>query len=167
MDLVKQLKDDGITKGLCRLWQGKLKPGTNIGTLCSMFVAGIDFCISENYPTLEFLRENLKGKCEEFGIFIDDQVSITNLSDSVLNGSCSANLVYSDYTVSRLYIRHNSKAIIDICDHAIVTVDAFDNSSLEITASEGTKVLINLYGNAIVKTNSEGIKIRRLYKSYY
>jgi len=62
MELIEQLKTDGINKGLCRLWQRKLHNGLSTEELVKLYIKGIDFCISENYPTLDFLRENFKGK---------------------------------------------------------------------------------------------------------
>ena len=33
MELADQLKQDGVAKGLCRLWRGKLKAGMSIETV--------------------------------------------------------------------------------------------------------------------------------------
>ena len=57
MELVQQLKEDGKAKGLCRMWQMKLKTGLDYEQLIQLYIRGIDFCISENYPTLDFIRE--------------------------------------------------------------------------------------------------------------
>ncbi|MGV8135923.1 MAG: hypothetical protein AB2L20_11970 [Mangrovibacterium sp.] len=117
--------------------------------MARMFVKGIDFCISENYPTLEFLRQNFMGLLIEHNIFIDDKDIVrVNVPDVVLNGDCIANLFYSGYTVSRLYIRHDSKATILTDGHSILTIDAFDNATVNIDILESSKVIINLYGNA-------------------
>lgn len=167
MNIIKQLKEDGIAKGLCRPWQGKLMQGVDTETLCKMFISGIDFCITESYPTLDFLRDNFKGLSEPYGIFIDDEFETTDIPDVVLNGSCRSDLNYTGYSVSRIYARHQSKAVVNILDHAIVTIDAFDNSLLEITATGDSKVLVNLYGNAEAKCQGSKVKIRRMNKSYY
>ena len=75
MELVQQLKEDGKAKGLCRMWQMKLKTGLDYEQLIQLYIRGIDFCISENYPTLDFIREHFKGKCEVYGVFVDDEVT--------------------------------------------------------------------------------------------
>ena len=93
MELVQQLKEDGKAKGLCRMWQMKLRTGLDYEQLIQLYIKGIDFCISENYPTLDFIREHFKGKCEVYGVFVDDEVTDkVNLPDVVLNGDCKAML---------------------------------------------------------------------------
>ncbi len=106
MELVQQLKEDGKAKGLCRMWQMKLRTGLDYEQLIQLYIKGIDFCISENYPTLDFIREHFKGKCEVYGVFVDDEVTDkVNLPDVVLNGDCKAMLEYDGYSVSRVYAR--------------------------------------------------------------
>ena len=81
MELVQQLKEDGKAKGLCRMWQMKLRTGLDYEQLIQLYIKGIDFCISENYPTLDFIREHFKGKCEVYGVFVDDEVLFLSLID--------------------------------------------------------------------------------------
>lgn len=148
MELIEQLKTDGINKGLCRLWQRKLHNGLSTEELVKLYIKGIDFCISENYPTLDFLRENFKGKSEPFGVFIDDELPpMKNEPDVVLNGACKAMLEYDGYSVSRLYVRHDSEAAVIVSDNAIVTIDLFDNAKIHISViGTEARVNINAYG---------------------
>lgn len=169
MELVHQIKQDGIAKGLCRLWQMKLKPGLGVDSLAELYIRGIDFCIKNDYPTLDFLRTNFKGKCEDYGVYVDDEVVEKNRKDVVLNGSCKAMLEYDGFAVSNIYIRHNSKASVNVGDHAIVTIDIFDNSYLAIAvAGKYAKVLVNVYGKATVEiAGGINIKIRYVGKDTY
>lgn len=169
MEIIQQLKKDGITKGLCRMWQWKLKPELNMDNLVQLYVKGIDFCISEDFPTLEFIRENFKGKCEEFGVYVDDEIpELVDSPDTVLNGNCRAMLKYSGYTVARVFARHNSEAAVNVANNAIVTIDAFDDTNLVIaTAGSDAQVFVNLYGNAQAQCIGEGITVRKYNKLYY
>lgn len=169
MELIEQLKTDGINKGLCRLWQRKLHNGLSTEELVKLYIKGIDFCISENYPTLDFLRENFKGKSEPFGVFIDDELPpMKNEPDVVLNGACKAMLEYDGYSVSRVYARHDSHSAVNVSDNAIVTIDAFDNSYLYVAvAGTDAKVLVNLYGNAKADIEGVGIEVRQMNKNTY
>lgn len=168
MELTQQLKKDGIAKGLCRMWQMKLVGELDMKRLIELYIKGIDFCISEDYPTLEFLRERVKGKCEPYGVFVDDETELVNPKDVVLNGVSKAMLEYDGYTVANLYIRHTSVAALVVSDHAIVTVDAFDTSHVVVAvAGDSAKVSVNLYGDSTVETYGNGITINRKNKKTY
>ena len=163
MELIQQLKQDGIDKGLCRLWQGKLRAGLSTEELAKLYIKGIDFCISEDYPTLDFLREHFKGKCEPFGVYVDDEIPPTaNKPDMVLNGACKAMLEYDGFDVSRLYVRHDSEVAVIVSDNAIVTIDLFDNATLHLSViGNDANVSINAYGG---NTTTEYIGLSSLAK---
>nr|UWG79371.1 MAG: hypothetical protein [Bacteriophage sp.]DAP58062.1 MAG TPA: hypothetical protein [Caudoviricetes sp.] len=168
MELVQQLKKDGIDKGLCRLWQMKLKQGLTYKDLIGLYIRGIDFCIKGDYPTLDFIREHFKGKCEPYGVFVDDDLEQSNLPNIVLNGKCRAFLDYDGYSVSNIYARDSTKCSVNISDYAIVTIDAFDNAELFVaTSGDDAKVLINVYGNAKIECLGNGIKVNYKNKKTY
>ena len=82
MELNDQLKKDGKAKGLCRDYQRKIGASRSIEDLVKLFIKGIDFCVINNYPTLDFMREHFKGKSEPFGGFVDDDVpELKNMPD--------------------------------------------------------------------------------------
>lgn len=169
MDVVSKLKQDGISKGLCKDWQGKLRSNSSVKHLAKLFIRGIDFCISENYPTLEFMVENFKGKCEPYGIYINDKnVFLINKEDVVLNGDCDAELVYDGFSVSKIYVRHNSKVTVHAQQHSLVTIDVFDDSYTKIiTDNDKASVLVYVYGNAIVESIGNGVKVIHKNKKTY
>lgn len=149
MELVEQLKKDGTDKGLCRIWQMKLRKGLGTEALVALYIKGIDFCISEDFPTLDFLRTHFKGVCEPFGVFIDeDMPTLANKADLVLNGACRGMLEYGEYSVSRLYVRHTSEIAVNVSDHAILTIDLFDNSKLHLSVvGDDASIILNVYGS--------------------
>lgn len=151
MELIEQLKADGISKGLCLQWQGKLRKGLKLEQLVELYIKGINFCIKNEYPTLDFLRQHFKGKCEPYGVYIDDEVTDSlNESNIVLNGACKAILDYDDYIVARAYIRHNSEAGVDVDGNALVTIDVFDNAILHLSViGKASKVILNVYGKNV------------------
>lgn len=168
MELKKQLKQDGIAKGLCSQYQGLLDRCDTVEKKVRLFIRGIDFCIKNDYPTLEFIRK-FKGQIEPYGVYVDDEITgLRNIPDVVLNGECKVMLEYDEYSVSRLYIRHNSQAVINVSDHAIVTIDAFDSSHLVIAVAGGkAQVLVNKYGDAQVECIGSGIKVNNKNKKTY
>lgn len=169
MELKKQLKQDGIAKGLCSQYQGLIDRSQSIEALVRLFIRGIDFCIKHDYPTLEFMRKNFKGKSEPFGAYVDDEIrGLRNVPDVVLNGDCKAFLEYGEYSVSRLFVRHGSLARIFVSGHAVLTIDAFDHSHLVVAVAGGNAmVMVNKYGDSQVECIGSGITIRNTNKKTY
>lgn len=169
MELAKQLKTDGIAKGLCQQYQGLIERCENTGQLVGLFFRGIDFCIKKDYPTLDFIRENFKGKCEAYGVFVDAEIQdLKNAENVALNGDCKAMLEYDGYSVSNLFVRHNSQVSVNVSGRAVLDIDAFDNSNLVVAVAGNTaRVRVTLYGNAHVQCMGSGIKvIKKNQKTY-
>lgn len=140
----------------------------SVEELAALYIKGIDFCISEDYPTLDFLRDNFKGSCEPFGVFVDDEVEKRNAPDAVLNGDCKVFLEYDGFAVSRIFARHNTQGSVNVSDNAYVTIDAFDNTNLVIAvAGSDAQVIVNLYGNAQVEIIGSGVEIKKHNKTTY
>lgn len=169
MDRAEQLRAAGAEKGLCELWQGKLRAGLNVQRLSALFIRGIDFCIDNDYPTLDWFRKEIGCQGEPYGVYVDGHPR-GNLGqrDVVLNGDCKAQLQYDGFSASRLYARHNSQARVNVAGNAHLTVDAFDNTHLFIAvAGSKAKVYVFLHGGATCTSRGEGIKIIQTNKQTY
>ncbi len=169
MELIKQLQKDGIEKGLCKAYQALLERCGTVEKMAQLYIKGIDFCIKNDYPTLDFIRENFRGKCEQYGIYVDDVVSdLRNVPDLVFNGKCNAKLRYDGYSVSRIFARHNSRVYVYALENAYLTIDVFDNCHLTIAvAGSSAQVMVNKYGDAKVDCLGSGIRINSINKKTY
>ncbi len=168
MELKEQLNADGKAKGLCRDYQRRIKASGSIGDLVWLFIRGIDFCVKNDYPTLEFMREHFKGKSEPYGGYVDDDIDVRNKPELVLNGHCRAFLEYDEYSVARIVARHTSECAINVSEHAIVTIDAFDNVNLTVAvAGTDAQVYVNKYGDSKVECIGQGIIVTNHNKNIY
>lgn len=169
MELNDQLRRDGRAKGLCREYQRKIDKSLTVEELVKLFIGGIDFCVKNNYPTLEFMREHFKGISEPYGGFVDDDIpELRNMPDVVLNGHCRAFLEYDGYTVARVVARHTSEGAINVSERSVVTIDAFDNVKLNVAVSgNDAKVYVNKYGDAQVECIGQGIIVNNHIKNFY
>ena len=167
MELVEQLRKDGIAKGLCQPWQMKLRDGSSMQRLIRLYIRGIDFCIKNDYPTLEFIRQNFKGKCEPYGVYVDDDVHLVNNERLVVQGDCKGELSYTDFSASSLYIRHNSDITVNVSGHAVLAIDMFDNSHINlVVAGTRAKVFVSIYGDARIDAKGK-VKIFYKHKKNY
>lgn len=169
MEPISQLRTDGVGKGLCRLYQAKLREGLTVKELADLYIEGIDFCISNDYPTLDFLREHYKGRCEEYGVYVDEPTGqLLNPKTVVANGGCKLIAEYTGFTVARVFARHTTEGAVNVTDFAHVTIDLFDNANLVVAvAGSDAQVFVNVYGNAKVTTMGQGITVTYKNKNTY
>jgi molybdopterin converting factor small subunit len=168
MEPIEQMRNDGAGKGLCRLYQLRLRDGLSVKDLSDLYKGGMKFCIDNDFPTLDFLREHYRGKCEEYGVYIDDAVAeeLHNPDTVVMNGESVAFFRYNEYTVSQLYVRHTSKAAVVVGGNAIVTISLFDDAELVISkATEAASVHVKVYGRATVRVLGRPIEIEYKHKN--
>ena len=145
---------------ICDEWFVRLQQTKSIEELVKMYVKGIDFCFSNNYPSNDYIRKNFKGKMEAFGVYLDDILAIDNQRKLVLLGECIASLTYTDFNVCQLYIKNNSVANIVAKDNSILYIDIFYNSKINIVCNDNSKVIINNFGGEINIEKSETAKVK-------
>lgn len=151
----------------------KMRNDLTTDELLDLYKENIDFCLDENFPPKEYLTEKaglatLSGS----GIFIDTaiELKINKEHFGVILGKSFAFAMYEKYSVSQLFIKHESFANIEVKDNAFLIIDCFDNAKLDVEASGFAKVLVNVYGDATVSINeidAGAIKVVRKGKRKY
>lgn len=162
-DINKILVKEGLSKDLCKPWALRMEKAS-IDELLQMYVEGVDFCLDNNFPPNEFLKENAGKKLMDYGIMIDEIIKTPNPKWMVMLGRSRCKTDIDSFTVSEIFLKHQSTANLNIKDNAIVTIDCFDDSILVVTSNDSSKVLINVYGNAKVKTFANGGEIKIVKK---
>lgn len=157
--LRNDLKGNAISKGLCTPWQRKFNHVTGKEELVMMYLAGIDFCIINNYPTPEYIEANFKGMCEKFGVYVNEEAVLHNVRKLVFVGDCSASLSYNSYEVAQIYVKDDSVVHLKADDHAIVMVDCFDNLRVIAEAVNGARIIVNKYLGAEVEFIEGDVKV--------
>ncbi len=163
MKIAKELAKEARRLGVCQEWHDKLQNLNSKRAMVEMYVRGIDFCLSNNYPSNDYIRANFKGVMEEFGVFLDDNISVTNISNCVLLGNTTANIMANEYAVSRIFAKNNSTLDIKAMGNAFVLIDVFDYCNVHVTSSDNAKVCIYKYGDScnvdITQLDKSAIKI--------
>ena len=150
--IVQALTKEADQNGICDEWKIDLSRIRTVDGLCKMYLDGIDFCLSNEYPSVEFLRENFAGMTEKHGIFVDKKCKVEGYKKIVLLGDSDANIAVSGYQVVQVFVKHQSKLSLKATDNTFAIVDMFDNSQLDIELSGNSKVCIMHYGGVITRT---------------
>lgn len=164
-ELAKQAK----VKGICEEWHKQLKDLTDKHDMVDMYIRGIDFCLSNEFPGNEYIRKNFKGIMEEQGVFLDDNITLVNFRRCVALGTTKGSIKTTLYKVCEVFAKHESRLNVIAEDNAFVEIDMFDNSVVSVVSSGKAKVYINHYGGNIT-INEQGestIKIVEKNKKTY
>jgi hypothetical protein len=159
MKLNIELAAEAKAKGICVEWYENLRRTEDKHALIKMFLAGIDFCISENFPSPR-LFHFFDGIRQQYGIFRDEQVKAENSKYVVATGKCTGTATYTGYYVGQVFAQHETKLLVKATGDSFVMIDMFDNADIEIVVKDNAKVCVNKYGgNVVSETGNEAIKV--------
>ena len=171
MKLNNELAHEAKKKGICEDWFKDLLNTEDKGKLIQMYLKGIDFCLSNEYPSLSFIRENFVGAMEPYGVFLDEEIKAENSRHVVALGNCFGTAVYTGFEAGQVFAKHNAKLTVTAKDSSFVMIDVFDNSEVEVIASDNAKICVNHYGGWVISQSSEHgnslIKIIRKHSKTY
>lgn len=160
-ELAKQAKKYGI----CEDWYLELKNEKEIDKMLEMYVKGIDFCLSNDYPSNEFIRKKFVGKMEKHGIHLDEKLAIESKPTVIALGKCMGDIVTLNYDVCQVFIKNDSELIIMAHGNSFVMVDIFDNAKVQIFTYDDSKVCVNRYGGEIIQSKNENSVIKIIEKN--
>lgn len=138
--------------------------------LVQIYIEGIDFCLSNEFPSNEYIKKHFVGVMENHGVYLDNFINLVNPAQVVVLGETEGDIRVNGYAVSRIFIKHQSNLKINAGDHAFVMIDIFDDANMEIKASGDARVCINRYGGTILQhreKDSATIKIIEKHKKTY
>lgn len=169
MKLSKELARQAKAKGICTPWHNELLNLQNKEAMVEMYLKGIDFCLANDYPQNDFIREHFKGVMEKQGVFLDDDIKVENMPKCVCLGKTCGRIEVKGYEVCEIFVKHNSKLNVVAKDNAFVMIDIYDDAVISVYASNRAKVCVNHHGGSINRyaTNDAVIKIRVKHKKTY
>lgn len=169
-DINHYIEKKARESGICEPWAEKILQAQSVDDLLELYLSGIDFCLSNNFPSNKDLLRLGGEKLKEFGIFIDSNISSANTPHTVLLGASKAQLTADRYSVYQIFLKNTSQAEIVVKDHAFVVIDCFDFTHLNISSFGKSKALVNVYGQAQVhhfSVDDSYIKVVHKHKRTY
>lgn len=149
MIVAKELAKQAKAKGICKEWHEELRGLTDKRAMVDMYIRGIDFCLSNDYPSNGYIRAHFKGVMEEKGVFLDDKISLVNFRYCVALGATQGEVKVTEYKVCEVFAKHQVSLHIIAEDNAFVEIDMFDDAVVSVVSSGKAKVHINRYGGTL------------------
>ncbi len=148
MDISDELKSKAVTLGLCTEWtEGWGRPDKD--ELCIKYIKGIDFAIENDYPSLEYMKDNFDGIMQKHGIHVSEELHLQNPSMVIANGNCFGSIYFDSYMVGRMYVRHDSNLSVVASGNAKVFISMYDQSKVNVICSENAKVYVYQHGGYV------------------
>jgi hypothetical protein len=163
MKLNKELAKEAKEKGICEEWYKILRRTEDKHALIKMFLNGIDFCISKDFPSPR-LFQSVDGIRQQYGIFINEFVQTENSKYVVALRRCTGSANYNGFSVGQIFVKHESKLSIKATDNVFIMIDIFDDSEIEVNASGNSKICINQYGGHIETVTDLNAVVKVIHK---
>ncbi len=170
--MTKTLAKNAKKKGICTEWHGRILNSHTKDALIGLYLDGIDFCLANDYPAIDFIEANFsRQKLEANGIYVNGEIKAENVAKTVCLGKTHGNIKVDAYNTAEIFVKHDSEICILARGNAFVMVDVFDDANVMVSAADNAKVCVNRYGNAVVHPVEDGpgckIKIITKHKKTY
>lgn len=154
-ELKKALAKEAKAAGICKEWHKYILEANSKERLLTLFYAGLDFVISNDYPSKR-LRDEFSGTRQAYGIFDDGEVFSRRNPRNILAYSGAVGAVsYDGYTVGQLWARAGSKITVRASANAYVSIDMVEGASVKIETSGKARVSVFLHGGTLEHREQE------------
>jgi len=144
---MKTIKQKAVEAGLCKPYESEWQDDSN---LVERYVKGITFCMEKNFITLEDMKP-FKKELEENNVWCEQRVDHLLTADTYVYNECSGSLEIIDYCVSRAYIGLGSVLKITAKNNAILYIDAYHDSNIQIIVEDNAKISVSQYNNSSIQ----------------
>ena len=149
MDKYKHLKEDGIAHGMCQKMQDEwVEP--NLAQLCRMLFRGMDFCIEQDWPSVEQMKSVAPAEeAARYGVYYEDGVASGQVNICAL-GDAAVHVYVPAFGTCDIYARHNSKVYVHLAEHAFCYVSVLDNANVFVEEkARASRISASFFGGTI------------------
>jgi len=150
MKLAKELAKQAAKLGACPEGYSGLKNLSDKKGLIEMYLSNLEFCLSHDFPDNAFIRKHFSGLMEDYGIFLDDAIALSNPSKCIALGQTTGSIILDGYAAAEIFVKHTARLNIVAKDKAFAMIDVFDQAEVVCEVYGAAKVVINKYGAATV-----------------
>lgn len=125
------LREMARKAGLCDKWYEEWRDDDSIDMCLYRYVKGFDFAVGNDYPPLDFIRDNFrKEDLHRHNIYLDEEVEIKGAKSGyyVFLGNCTGSIETHGFNVVSCYLRHDSRVDVSSLGSARVFVTYYDRS---------------------------------------
>lgn len=164
-ELSKTLLNKAKVCGLCEEWTNAWGKPDKQG-LINKWMQGIDFAIKNNYPSLDFIKQNFeKELLHKNNIYVDEDVHCRSIKHkSVLCGKCNGLMMFDGFDCCNIFVRHDSFVTIDCRQMSKVFISVYDNAKVKVLQYDTASVYVYLHGDSCTAECKGDVNLRKSSK---
>lgn len=144
---METFKTKALSIGLCEPYSNEWLFDTS---LVERYVKGISWCMPRMYPSLKDMEDYDKELLEN-DVYNSKVVDLILTGDTYILNNSHGIVEIVDWNVSRIYVGLDSVVKIKAGGNSILYVDSYDNSNIQIEASDLARVVVHQYGNSAIQ----------------
>lgn len=162
------LRTKAIQLGLCQQWQDDWKDDWSKDEMFSKFFEGIDFCIANSYPSVEFIKKYFtKDELIRHNALVDIDRSILNVREAAVFGSSNVIARYNGRSGGRIYVKDNASLNVIAHNASHVIIHVIGSARVNASCHESARVVIIKHSkDCEINTSGENIEIKEEYGLY-
>lgn len=157
--LSDMMKREAIAHGLCDQWTSEWADDTDKDALVEKFVKGIDFCIKNDWPSVEQIKMFLP-EANMHGVYADQAFSVRNPSVVIANGSCDGTVLVDD-GISTVWVRHTSKIFVRVRRGGVCFLRLLDDCDVKVDCGFFSKCKAFVYSDGVKIEASDIVDINK------
>ena len=160
------LRERARDLGLCDQWYEEWDLNSPKEVLINKYIKGIDFCIKNDYPKLDFIKAVFTGQeLADNGIFADCNIVMSNAKSAVLLGKSNGIIRYDGLNTGNVYLRHQSELTIEATGVARVFVEVYEGCRINVVATGIAKVFVYWHGGTVNASGNVTVRDKRKAES--
>ena len=163
-DLNKELKGQAVFLGLCDTWQKFWEKDWSKEKMVEMMYRGLDFCLQHHWPSNEFILKHFDREfLRKSNIFVNDKYSKVNPKQSLILGTSEITLKYNAWNYGNIHVRDNSSINLTARNGSFVIAHLYENATIKAEQFDKGKIIIVKHSTKVRIISSQTIKIREEY----
>lgn len=163
-ELNKELKQQAVALGLCDSWQNNWRKDWTQEKMVEMMFRGLDFCLKHHWPSNDYIIKHFERDfCRRNNVFVNDKYSKVNPKQSLILGTSEITLRYNTWNYGNIHVRDNSSVNLTARNGSFVIVHLYESAQLKAEQFDKAKIVIVKHSDKVKIISSKAIKIREEY----
>ena len=130
--LNETLRNNAVALGLCEQWQRDWNTNWDYDKLVFKFYEGIDFCLSNRFPSNDFIKNHFPlNVLHKWNVIVDEKRSILNASEAAIFGSSDVTARYNARNCGRIHIKDEASLKITARNRSFVIAHILDKAAAD------------------------------------